>query len=54
MITASVIEIAGSAQTVLTRAAELRGDGWNVEVRGSRLTPACELVWSLRVDRIAS
>jgi hypothetical protein len=52
--TTSVIEVAGSAQAALARAAELRSQGWTVTVRGSRLTATCELVWSLQVDRIAS
>jgi hypothetical protein len=51
--TASVIEVAGSAQAALARAAELRQQGWTVTVRGSRLTATCEVVWSLEVDRAA-
>ena len=53
MGTASVIEVAGSAQAALARAAELRQQGWTVTVRGSRLTATCEVVWSLEVDRAA-
>lgn len=53
MGTASVIEVAGSAQAALHRAAELREQGWTVVVRGSRLTATCEVVWSLEVDRLA-
>jgi hypothetical protein len=52
--TASVIEVAGSAQAALARAADLREQGWTVTVRGSRLTARCEVIWSLEVDRIAS
>ena len=53
VLTASMIEVAGSAQDALARAAELREQGWTVTVRGSRLTAACDVVWSLEVDRLA-
>jgi hypothetical protein len=49
----SVIEVAGCAQDVLARVAELRTHGWTVSVRGTRLTPACSVVWSLEVERAA-
>jgi hypothetical protein len=51
--TASIIEVAGSAEAALARTAELREQGWTVTVRGSRLTATCEVVWSLEVDRLA-
>jgi hypothetical protein len=51
--TASIIEVAGSAQAALARAAELREQGWTVTVRSSRLTATCEVVWALEVDRLA-
>jgi hypothetical protein len=54
MTSASVIEVAGSAAAVLTRAAELRSQGWTVAVRGTRLTATCEIVWALEVERQAS
>jgi hypothetical protein len=47
----SVIEVAGPASEALARAAELRRQGWRVAVRGTRLTPTCEVVWSLEVGR---
>lgn len=50
----SVIEVAGSAQAVLARAAELIGQGWTVRVNGSRLTSTGELVWSLSVARFGT
>lgn len=46
-----MIEVAGSAQAALDRAHELRDLGWSVTVRGSRLTPSCEVVWALELDR---
>lgn len=45
-----VIEVAGSSADVLTRAAELRSDGWRVAVRHTRLTETCEIVWELAVE----
>jgi hypothetical protein len=54
MTTASVIEVAGSAAAVLARAEELRSQGWRVAVRGTRLTPGCEVVWALEVERQGS
>jgi hypothetical protein len=51
MTSASVIEVAGSSAALLAKTAELRRQGWTVTVRGTRLTPACEVVWSLEVER---
>jgi hypothetical protein len=49
MTSASLIEVAGPAAAALSRATELRRQGWDVAVRGTRLTPAGEVVWSLEV-----
>jgi hypothetical protein len=48
---ANLIEVAGPAQDVLARAAELRAQGWTVHVRETRLTKSCEVIWTLEVDR---
>jgi hypothetical protein len=53
MTSASVIEVAGSSAALLAKTAELRRQGWTVAVRGTRLTPTCEIVWSLEVEREA-
>jgi hypothetical protein len=47
----SVIEVAGPASVALSRAAELRSQGWTVAVVSTRLTATCEVVWSLEVAR---
>jgi hypothetical protein len=45
----SLIEVAGPAQLVLARVAELRAQGCTVAVRDSRLNPSCEVVWTLAI-----
>ena len=47
----SVIEVEGPASAALTRAVELRQHGWNVAIRGTRLSQSCEMVWCLEVER---
>jgi hypothetical protein len=47
----SVIEVAGPASAALHRAAELRRHGWTVSIRGTRLSPTCEVVWCLELER---
>ena len=48
---ASVIEVAGPASAAFSRAAELRNSGWKVCIAGTRLSPSCEIVWCLEVER---
>ena len=54
MTASSVIEVAGPASEALSRAAELRKEGWTVFVRGTRLNASCDVVWCLEVERKAS
>ena len=49
----SVIEVAGPASEALTRAAELRSEGWTVFVRSTRLNSSCDVVWCLELERKA-
>ena len=49
----SVIEVAGPASEALSRAAELRREGWTVFVRSTRLDASCEVVWCLELERKA-
>jgi hypothetical protein len=49
----SVIEVAGPASEALSRAAQLRSEGWTVCVRGTRLNASCDIVWRLEVERDA-
>jgi len=51
--TQRVLEVAGSAEQALARAADLRAQGWTVFVRSTRLTERCEFVWTLEVYRPA-
>jgi hypothetical protein len=53
-VRSSLIEVSGSAQDALARVQQLREQGWSVAVRGTRLAPSCELVWSLAVARDGS
>jgi hypothetical protein len=53
MSSGSVIEVAGPASEALSRAAELRADGWTVSVRSTRLNASCDVVWCLEVERNA-
>jgi hypothetical protein len=53
MSSGSVIEVAGPASEALSRAAELRADGWTVLVRSTRLNASCDVVWCLEVERNA-
>ena len=50
----SVIEVAGPASEALSRAAELRNEGWTVFVRSTRLNSSCAVVWCLELERRAS
>jgi hypothetical protein len=49
----SVIEVAGPASEALSRAAQLRSEGWTVFVRSTRLNASCDVVWCLEVERDA-
>jgi hypothetical protein len=52
-VTDNVIEVAGPASEALSRAAELRREGWTVFVRSTRLDASCEVVWCLELERKA-
>lgn len=49
-----MIEVAGPASEALTRAAELRNEGWDVFIRSTRLNASCDVVWCLELARKAS
>lgn len=48
-----VLEVAGSAEEALARAADLRQQGWAVFVRNTRFTEQFQLVWTLEIHRPA-
>ena len=49
----TIIEVAGPASEALSRAAELRSEGWTVFVRSTRIDASCDVVWCLELQRKA-